>query len=108
MHQTPTAGEVNACLPWLEKEIELLRPRVLVCLGATAARALLGRAFRVSVERGRIVSTPLAEHAVATVHPSSILRQRTSEDRHRELERFTDDLRVVARLLTARAGARDV
>jgi uracil-DNA glycosylase len=108
IHKTPTTSEVNACLPWLEKEIEVLRPRVLVCLGATAAKALLGRGFRVSIERGRVLESPLATHAVATVHPSSILRQRTSEDRHRELLRFTDDLRVVARLLGSGVAARDV
>src|SRR5207244_8834566 len=79
MHKKPSAREIAACLPWLEKEIELIKPHVLVCLGATAAQSLLGRDFRVSVQRGKIVETALAEHAVATVHPSSILRQRTSE-----------------------------
>jgi DNA polymerase len=77
----------------------LIRPQVLVCLGATAAQALLGRDFRVSTSRGRPVPTPFAAHAVATVHPSSILRQRTSEEREREMERFSADLRVVAGLL---------
>jgi uracil-DNA glycosylase family 4 len=90
-----------ACLPWLEKEVELIRPKILVCLGATAAQALLGRNFRVSVQRGQVMPTPLAVYAVATVHPSSILRQKSPEDRHREMERFTADLKVVAELLNA-------
>jgi DNA polymerase len=103
LHAKSGAREIGACLPWLEKEIELVRPRLVVCLGATAAQALLGSKFRVSVQRGQLVSAPLAEHALATVHPSSILRQRTSEDRHRERERFTADLEVAATFLK-RAG----
>jgi len=103
MHKKPSAREIAACLPWLEKEIELIKPEVLVCLGATAAQTLFGRDFRVSVDRGRVVPTKFAKHAVATVHPSSILRQPTSEDRRRELERFVADLKVVASLLDGRA-----
>ncbi|MFL5244784.1 MAG: UdgX family uracil-DNA binding protein [Gemmataceae bacterium] len=99
MHQTPTAREIAACLPWLEKEIELIKPEVLVCLGATAAKALLGRDFKVTVQRGQILSTPLAPHAVATVHPSSILRQPTAENRRREMDHFVADLKVAAALL---------
>ncbi|HEV8598329.1 MAG TPA: UdgX family uracil-DNA binding protein [Gemmatimonadales bacterium] len=99
LHKKPNAREIAACLPWLDKEIELIRPKVLVCLGATAAQALLGRDFRVSVQRGRVLPTHLADHAVATVHPSSILRQQSPEERQRELERFTADLEVVAGLL---------
>ena len=102
MHKTPSAREIAACLPWLEKEIELIKPEVLVCLGATASKALLGRDFKVSVQRGRDVPTGLAPHAVATVHPSSILRQPTTEDRHRELNRFAADLKVVAGLLNGK------
>jgi len=90
-------------VPWLEKELEVVKPRVLVCLGATAAQALLGPDFRVTKDRGREMPSRLAPHALATVHPSSILRQQTSEDRHREMERFTDDLRIAARLLTSPA-----
>jgi uracil-DNA glycosylase len=97
MHQKPAAREIAACMPWLKEEVELLRPEVLVCLGATAAQAILGRAFRVSRERGRATATRLAERTLATVHPSSILRQRTSEDRHREMERLVADLKVAAR-----------
>src|SRR5438067_2448481 len=102
MHKTPSAREIAACLPWLEKEIELIKPEVLVCLGATAAQALLGRSFRVSVQRGHVFPGKLAEYAVATVHPSSILRQPSSEDRQREMERFISDLKVVAGLLNGK------
>jgi uracil-DNA glycosylase len=101
MHKKPNAREIAACVPWLDKEIELIKPRVLVCLGATAAQALLGPDFRVTKDRGREIPSRLAPHTMATVHPSSILRQQTSEERRLELERFTDDLRVAARLLTA-------
>ncbi|HEV8143380.1 MAG TPA: UdgX family uracil-DNA binding protein, partial [Methylomirabilota bacterium] len=74
IHAKPNASEIGACRPWLEAELELVKPEVLVCLGATAAQALLGRQFRVSVDRGRFVPSPLAPHALATVHPSAILR----------------------------------
>src|SRR5262245_10978734 len=100
IHKKPTAREVSACLPWLEKEIELVKPKVLVCLGATAAQALLGRDFKVSVQRGQVLSTAWGSRTVATVHPSSILRQQTQEDRRREMARFTADLKVVAKLLS--------
>jgi DNA polymerase len=99
LHQKPGATEVNACLPWLEKEIEVIRPEVLLCLGATAAQALLGRDFRVSVQRGLVMPTGYANHAVATIHPSAILRQRTPAERKKELAQFTGDLGVVAKLL---------
>jgi uracil-DNA glycosylase len=99
VHQRPSAREIAACLPWLEKEIDLIRPPVLVCLGATAAQALFGREFRVTRDRGRPVPSSLAPSALATVHPSSILRQRTREDRHREMDRFVRDLAIAARLV---------
>jgi uracil-DNA glycosylase len=99
LHRKPGAREIAACVPWLEKEIELIEPRVVVCLGATAAQSLLGRGFKVSVDRGKVLASALAQHVVATVHPSSILRQPTREDRERELERLTRDLRLVAGLL---------
>jgi uracil-DNA glycosylase len=100
--ETERTREIAACLPWLDKEIELIKPQVLVCLGATAAQALLGKEFRVSVQRGRTVETNLALHAVATVHPSSISRQPTTEQRHSEMERFAADLKVVAGLLNGK------
>jgi uracil-DNA glycosylase len=99
IHKKPNAREITACRPWLEHELEVIHPDVLVCLGATAAQALLGRDFRVSVDHGKVVETPLAAHAVATTHPSSILRQQTSEDRTRAMDEFVADLAVVARLL---------
>lgn len=106
LHKTPGAREIAACLPWLEKEIELIRPHVLVCLGATAAKSLLGRDFKVTTRRGRLVPTTFAPRALATVHPSSILRQRTSADREREMKLFVRDLGVVARLLGSPSSAR--
>lgn len=99
LHKKPSAREIAACLPWLEKEIELVKPEVLVCLGATAAQALLGKEFKVTVDRGRILTSNLAPQAVATVHPSSILRQRTDAERRHEMTRFVADLKVVASLL---------
>lgn len=99
LHRKPNAREIAACLPWLMKEIELLRPRVLVCLGATASQALFGAKFRVSRDRGVELESSLAPHALATVHPSSILRQPTSADRERERRRFVEDLGHVARWL---------
>jgi uracil-DNA glycosylase family protein len=102
LHKKPSAREIGACLPWLENELAVIRPEVLVCLGATAAQALLGRQFRVSVERGRIVETPLAPRAVATIHPSAVLRQQSTEDRRREMAHFTADLEVVAGLLNGK------
>lgn len=104
LHKKPGAREIAACLPWLQKELELIRPRVLVCLGATAAQALLGRAFRVTTQRGVPRASALADRALATVHPSSILRQRSDDDRAREMRRFVADLAVAAALL--KAGAR--
>jgi len=99
MHKKPTTREVSACLPWLEHELELIEPRVLVCLGATAAQALFGPAFRVTAMRGRLVPSRLAPKALATVHPSSILRSRTDAERREAMKQFTKDLQVVARLL---------
>jgi len=100
IHAKPNAGEIGACRPWLETEIALVRPRVLVCLGATAAQALLGRSFKVSRERGEFVDSPLAPLVTATVHPSSILRAPTDEARQEEMRRFVADLRKVAGALT--------
>jgi len=99
LHQKPTGREVAACLPWLENEIALIEPQLIVCLGATAAQALLGSDFRVTVSRGRWMMTRFGPPAVATVHPSSILRQKTSVDREREMKLFVADLESAARLL---------
>ena len=81
IHQKPNVEEVRACRPWLDSELALVKPRVLVCLGSVAAQALLGRQFRVTRERGRFVESPLAERVTATVHPSSILRAGDDEAR---------------------------
>ena len=99
IHAKPSAAEIGACRAWLEAEIELVQPRVIVCLGATAAQALLGPRFRVTQERGRFVTSALAPYVLATVHPSAVLRAPDDETRHRETQRFTDDLKVVARVL---------
>jgi uracil-DNA glycosylase len=99
IHAKPTWSEQMACRPWLEAELAAVRPRVLVCLGATAAQSLLGKQFRVTKERGRWLDSDLAEHVTATIHPSAILRQRDTESRHRELAAFVADLELVARVL---------
>ena len=97
IHAKPNAAEIGACRPWLEVEIALVKPRVLVCLGATAAQALLGKSFKVSRQRGTLVPSPLAPIVSATVHPSSILRAPDDETRREEMRRFVDDLRNIAR-----------
>ena len=99
IHKKPSSREIAACLPWLEREIALIQPEVLVCLGATAAQSLLGRDFKVTQQRGIVIATPLAPNAIATIHPSAILRQPTSEDRKREMDQFIADLKVAGSLL---------
>jgi DNA polymerase len=96
IHAKPAWSEIAACRPWLDAELEAVRPEVLVCLGATAAQALLGRQFRVTKERGRRVESDLAPHVLATIHPSAVLR---ADDRDAEFSGLVDDLRVVAALL---------
>jgi uracil-DNA glycosylase family protein len=92
LHQTPRAGEVEACKPWLRAEVEAVRPAVIVALGATAARALFGGSVRVTRDRGKPLESPLAPVAMATIHPSAILRLRDSEERERALADLADDL----------------
>jgi len=99
LHEKPNAREIAACRPWLEAELRVLKPEVLVCLGATAAQALLGRSFRVTQMRGEILRHELAAAIMATVHPSSILRAPDDETRHREMASFVRDLRRIAPLL---------
>ena len=101
IHKKPSASEVAACRPWLDTEIELVKPRAIVCLGATAAQALLGKQFKVSEHRGAFITSALAPLLMATVHPSSILRERDDDARHREHDRFVADLRKVARALSS-------
>jgi len=100
IHKKPNATEIAACQPWLEAEIGLVKPKVIVCLGATAAQALLGSQFKVSKQRGQFIESTLAPYIVATVHPSSILRAPDDETRHLEKRRFIDDLKKVAHVLS--------
>ena len=99
IHQKPNAAEIAACRPWLDREIELVHPRVVVCLGATAAQALLGRSYRVTQSRGQFVEWDREPLALATVHPSSILRG-PSEDRKEAMAAFVADLKVAASVLS--------
>jgi DNA polymerase len=99
IHAKPSWSELSACRPWLEAELAVVRPAVLVCLGATAAQSLLGRQFRVTKQRGEWLDSDLAEHVTATIHPSAILRQRDEESRHQEMGMFVEDLKLVASVL---------
>jgi uracil-DNA glycosylase family protein len=101
IHQKPNWNEISACRPWVEAELAVVEPEVLVCLGATAAQALLGRDVRVTRDRGRLLESKLAPAAIATVHPSSILRARSSEEREREQALFVADLRFAAEAVAA-------
>ncbi len=96
IHKKPNAAEVAACRPWLDAELKLVAPEILVCLGATAAQGLLGKDFRVSRQRGQWIESSLARKVMATVHPSSILRAPDSNRRHAEMEQFVQDLKLVA------------
>jgi DNA polymerase len=104
IHKKPNAEEVHACLPWLEAELQVVRPRVLVLLGATAAQALLGSSFRVSRQRGEFLDSDLAPRVLATVHPSSILRAPDEEARALASKGFVADLAVVAEELRRSAS----
>lgn len=99
IHKKPNAAEVAACRPWLEAEIAAVRPKIIVCLGATAAQSLLGRDFRVTQHRGEMLPSNLAPFVMATVHPSSILRAPDEDARHAEMKRFIADLKQAARRL---------
>jgi uracil-DNA glycosylase family protein len=101
IHKKPNSSEISACRPWLDTEIQLVKPRAIVCLGATAAQSLLGKAFKVTTGRGKFVPSPLAPLVMATVHPSSLLRAPDEESRRREMARFMADLRKVARALSS-------
>jgi DNA polymerase len=103
IHKKPNAEEIAACRPWLEAEIERVKPKVIVCLGATAAQALISRDFRVSRQRGEMMKSPLAPLITATVHPSSILRSPDDESRHAEMRQFIADLKKIARHMPASA-----
>jgi uracil-DNA glycosylase len=103
IHQTPRKGEIDACTPWLDTEIKLIRPLALVALGATAAKALLGGAFRVTQHRGELVDSGLAPIVTATIHPSAIVRERDDEARRRARGELADDFRVVVRAVAEHA-----
>jgi uracil-DNA glycosylase family protein len=99
IHKKPNSAEIAACRPWLDAEIAAVQPKVIVCLGATAAQALLGRDFRVTQHRGEFLKSPLAPVLMATVHPSSILRAPDEESRHQEMKFFTADLKKISKLV---------
>jgi DNA polymerase len=101
IHKKPRYSEIQACRPWLNAELDAVRPEVLVCLGASAAQALLGKDFRVTRDRGKLIPSDLAAKVIATVHPSSILRAQDDESRESQLESFINDLRFVARVMRA-------
>jgi len=100
IHKKPNAVEINACRPWLEAEIALVKPQVIVALGATAAQALLGPKFRVTKQRGKFLESTLAPYIMATVHPSSILRAPDDETRRLEYRHFVNDLKKLARVMS--------
>jgi uracil-DNA glycosylase len=104
IHAKPNQMEISACLPWLEAELDIIKPAVVVCLGATAAQALLGPKFRVTKQRGEWIAARWAPHVMATVHPSAILRAPDEAARHAEMERFTADFKRIPPVLAARAA----
>jgi uracil-DNA glycosylase len=105
LHKKPTAAEIGACLPWLEAEIEVVQPEVLLCLGATSAKTLLGKDFSVSRRRGEWVDSDLAPQVMATIHPSAILRLRDSAERKAAVESYVEDFRSIASALDGGASA---
>jgi uracil-DNA glycosylase len=107
LHQTPRAGEVEACKPWLEAELKAVKPTGLLALGSTAAKALFGSSVRVTRDRGRLIESPLAPVAALTVHPSAILRMREHEEREDALAGLADDLRLLASAASKQWAIRD-
>ena len=99
IHKKPNSVEIAACRPWLDAEIAVVKPKVIVCLGATAAQALLGRGFLVTKHRGKFVESPLAQYVTATIHPSAILRAPDDESRHAEMKRFIADLKKISKVI---------
>ena len=100
LHKTPAQREIDACHQWLEGEIQAVRPHVIVALGATAAKALIGPQFKVSVDRGRFVDSPLAPYVFATFHPSALLRLQEDEDREAAFQQFVKDLKLIKKALS--------
>jgi uracil-DNA glycosylase len=101
IHKKPSMKEINACRPWLDAELETVKPKLIVALGATAAQGLLGSSFRITQSHGRVQDAPGLPPIIATLHPSSILRAQTDEDRHAQMRTLVEDLREVARIATA-------
>lgn len=101
IHQKPSARDIAACRPWLEAELRLVEPKLVVVLGSTAAQTIFGPSFRVTKQRGKLLSAPLASRVVATVHPSSLLRQPDEASREREYKHFVADLRVAVKVANA-------
>jgi len=99
IHKKPNAAEITACRPWLEAEVAVIKPRAIICLGSTAAQAVIGPKLRVSIQRAQFVESDLAPFVTATVHPSSILRAPSDEARHEEMRRFTEDLKKIWKAL---------
>ena len=108
LHKKPNALEISACRPWLDAEINVIKPQVVVLLGATAAQGILGRAFRVTQQRGEWLPSNIAPNVMATVHPSSILRAPDDESRHEEMRKFVADLKKVAEKLRQCRAARPI
>ncbi|MCA1832803.1 MAG: UdgX family uracil-DNA binding protein [Actinomycetota bacterium] len=100
IHQKPNAEQMKACRPWLDAEIAVVKPKVIVCMGATAAQQLLGRTFRLTQHRGEFFAGPNAATLTATIHPSAILRAPDDESRHREMKQFVKDLKLAGRKVT--------
>jgi uracil-DNA glycosylase len=98
IHKKPRYSEIQACRPWLDAELRVVKPQILVCLGSTAAQSLLGRTFSVTRQRGQLIDSPLAPFVMATVHPSSILRAPDENARNQQMQAFINDLKVVAHL----------
>ena len=99
LHKTPAQREIDACHPWLEREIAAVKPHVVVALGATAARAVIGKDFKVSVMRGRFVDSPLAPHVFATFHPSALLRLKDEAEKEAALAQLVGDLKLITKAL---------
>ncbi|PYK42866.1 MAG: uracil-DNA glycosylase [Verrucomicrobia bacterium] len=102
IHQKPSSRDIAACRPWLEAELRLIEPKLVVCLGSTAGQTVFGPSFRVTKERGKLLSSRLAPKVMATVHPSSLLRQPDEESREREYNRFVADLRIAVKAANAK------
>ena len=105
LHKKPNALEISACRPWLDAEIKVIKPEIVVLLGATAAQGIMGRQFRVTQQRGQWMQSNIAPLVMATVHPSSILRAPDDDARHEEMHKFVDDLKKVAAQLQQRRAA---